>query len=144
MPRQQHIAKKLDCTISYLADYLGLRDNSYDISTQVEDLKCFWYSDYQTNHNQAFFEVGHIDTSFLITFQIPLDELSKNEVAMLMARWVCDVDERTIYGSVPFTTIDTLSNDTIPKVDFDVEISNGLTAPTELIFFVDQGWLQIK
>jgi hypothetical protein len=26
----------------------------------------------------------------------------------------------------------------------DVEISNGLTAPTELIFFVDQGWLQIK
>jgi hypothetical protein len=63
---------------------------------------------------------------------------------MLMARWVCDVDERTIYGSLPFTTIDTSSNDTIPKVDFDVEISNGLTAPTELIFFVDQGWLQIK
>jgi hypothetical protein len=144
MAKQQHIAKKLDCTISYLADYLGLRDNSYDISTQVEDLKCFWYSDYQTNHNQAFFEVGHIETSFLITFQIPLDELSKNEVAMLMARWVCDVDEKTIYGSLQFCTFESKTTEFIPKVDFDVQINSGLIQPIELIFFVDQGWLQIK
>jgi len=140
MSKQQHIAKRLDCTIAYLSEYLGLRENSYDISVQVEDLRCFWYTDYQHNHQQAFFEIGHLQTSFFVNFQIPLEELTQDEIAMLKVRWVCYTDDDTIYGSVPFTT----HNNTIPEVDFDVEISNGLTAPTELIFFVDQGWLQIK
>ena len=140
MSQQQHITRKLDCTISYLAKYLGLQDDSYDIRSEVEDLRCFWYSDYSANHNQAYFEIGHTRTDFFVNFQIPLDELTQDEIAMLKVRWVCYTDDDTIYGSVPFTT----HNDTIPEVDFDVEISNGLTAPTELIFFVDQGWLQIK
>jgi hypothetical protein len=144
MSKQQHITKRLDCTIAYLADYLGLRENSYDISAQVEDLRCFWYSDYQTNHNQAFFEVGHLETSFFINFQIPLEELTQDEIAMLMVRWVCFTDNKCINGSLPFTTADTSSSRSIPEVDFDVDISNGLIQPIELIFHVDQGWLQIK
>ena len=140
MSKQQHLTKKLDCTISYLAEYLGLRDNSVDINCQVEDLRCFWYSDYQTNHNQVFFEVGHIRTDFFVNFQIPLDELTQDEIAMLKVRWVCYEDSDTLYGSVSFTT----DNDTIPQVDFDVEVKVGLIQPMELIFYVDQGWLQIK
>jgi hypothetical protein len=140
MSQQQHITRKLDCTISYLAKYLGLQDDSYDIRAEVEDLRCFWYSDYSANHNQAYFEIGHTRTDFFVNFQIPLDELTQDEIAMLKVRWVCYTDDDTIYGSVPFTT----HNDTIPEVDFDVPVFTGLTAPTELIFFVDQGWLQIK
>jgi hypothetical protein len=140
MSKQQHITKRLDCTIAYLAEYLGLRENSYDISAQVEDLRCFWYSDYQHNHQQVFFEVGHTRTDFFVNFQIPLDELTQDEIAMLKVRWVCYEDSDTLYGSVPFTT----DNDTIPQVDFDVEVNNGLIQPMELIFHVDQGWLQIK
>jgi hypothetical protein len=140
MSQQQHITRKLDCTISYLAKYLGLQYDSYDIRAEVEDLRCFWYSDYSANHNQAYFEIGHTRTDFFVNFQIPLDELTQDEIAMLSVRWVCYTEYDTIYGSVPFTT----DNNTIPEVDFDVEISNGLTAPTELTFFVDQGWLQIK
>jgi hypothetical protein len=140
MAQQQHLTRKLDCTISYLAEYLGLRENSYDISAKVEDLKCFWYSDYQHNHQQAYFEIGHLQTSFFVNFEIPLEELTQDELAMLNVRWVCYSDDRYIYGSVPFTT----ENDTIPEVDFEVPILNGLIAPIELIFFVDQGWLQIK
>jgi hypothetical protein len=138
--QQQHLTRKLDCTISYLAKYLGLQDDSYEIRAEVEDLRCFWYSDYSSNHNQAYFEIGHIRTDFFVNFQIPLDELTQDEIAMLKVRWVCYTDDDTLYGSVPFTT----DNNTIPELDFDVEITNGLTAPTELIFFVDQGWLQIK
>jgi hypothetical protein len=140
MSQQQHITKNLDCTIAYLAEYLGLRENSYDISSQVEDLRCFWYSDYSHNHNQAYFEVGHTRTDFFVNFQISLEELTQDEIAMLSVRWVCTTDDDTLYGSLPFTT----NNFTIPKVDFDVEVSTGLIAPLELIFFVDQGWLQIK
>jgi hypothetical protein len=140
MSRQQHIAKRLDCTIAYLSEYLGLRENSYDISVQVEDLRCFWYTDYQHNHQQAFFEIGHLQTSFFVNFQIPLEELTQDEIAMLKVRWVCYTDDNTLYGSVPFTT----DNATIPQVDFDVEVCSGLIAPVELIFYVDQGWLQIK
>jgi hypothetical protein len=140
MSKQQHIAKRLDCTIAYLSEYLGLRENSYDISIQVEDLRCFWYTDYQHNHQQAFFEIGHLQTSFFVNFQIPLEELTQDEIAMLKVRWVCYTDDNTLYGSVPFTT----DNATIPQVDFDVEVCSGLIAPIELIFYVDQGWLQIK
>jgi hypothetical protein len=140
MSQQQHITRKLDCTISYLAKYLGLQDDSYDIRAEVEDLMCFWYSDYSANHNQAYFEIGHTRTDFFVNFQIPLDELTQDEIAMLKVRWVCYTDDDTIYGSVPFTT----HNNTIPEVDFDIPVFTGLTAPTELIFFVDQGWLQIK
>jgi hypothetical protein len=140
MSKQQHITKRLDCTIAYLPKYLGLSDNSYDINCQVEDLRCFWYSDYQTNHNQVYFEVGHEQTSFFVNFQIPLDELTQDEIAMLSVRWVCYTDNDTLYGSVPFTT----DNDTIPQVDFDVEVKGGIIQPIELIFHVDQGWLQIK
>jgi hypothetical protein len=138
--QQQHLTRKLDCTISYLAKYLGLQDDSYDIRAEVEDLRCFWYSDYQHNHQQAYFEVGHTRTDFFVNFQIPLDELTQDEIAMLSVRWVCYTDNDTLYGSVPFTT----DNNTIPEVDFEVPVFNGLIAPTELIFFVDQGWLQIK
>jgi hypothetical protein len=140
MSQQQHITRKLDCTISYLAKYLGLQDDSYDIRAELEDLRCFWYSDYSANHNQAYFEIGHTRTDFFVNFQIPLDELTQDEIAMLSVRWVCTTDDDTIYGSVPFTT----DNNTIPEVDFDIPVFTGLTAPTELIFFVDQGWLQIK
>jgi hypothetical protein len=140
MSKQQHIAKRLDCTIAYLSEYLGLRENSYDISVQVEDLRCFWYTDYQHNHQQAFFEIGHLQTSFFVNFQIPLEELTQDEIAMLKVRWVCYTDDNTLYGSIPFTT----DNATIPQVDFDVEVCSGLIAPIELIFYVDQGWLQIK
>ena len=140
MSQQQHITRKLDCTISYLAKYLGLQDDSYGIRAEVEDLRCFWYSDYSANHNQAYFEIGHTRTDFFVNFQIPLDELTQDEIAMLKVRWVCYTDDDTIYGSVPFTT----DNNTIPEVDFDVPVFTGLTAPTELIFFVDHGWLQIK
>ena len=140
MSQQQHLTRKLDATISYLAKYLGLQDDSYDIRTEVEDLRCFWYSDYSANHNQAYFEIGHTRTDFFVNFQIPLDELTQDEIAMLKVRWVCYEDIDTLYGSVPFTT----DNDTIPEVDFEVPVFNGLIAPTELIFFVDQGWLQIK
>jgi hypothetical protein len=69
-----------------------------------------------------------------------LDELTQDEIAMLKVRWVCYEDNDTFYGSVPFTT----DNDTIPEVDFDVEVKGGLIQPIELIFHVDQGWLQIK
>ena len=138
--QQQHLTRKLDCTISYLAKYLGLSDDSYEIRAEVEDLRCFWYSDYSANHNQAYFEIGHIRTDFFVNFQIPLDELTQDEIAMLEVRWVCYTDDNTLYGSVPFTT----DNETIPQIDFDVPVFTGLTAPTELIFFVDQGWLQIK
>jgi hypothetical protein len=140
MPLKEHLTKKLDCTISYLPKYLGLSDDSYDIRADVEDLRCFWYSDYQHNHQQAYFEVGHLQTSFFVNFQIPLEELTQDEIAMLKVRWVCYSDDMYIYGSVPFTT----ENDTIPEVDFEVPVFNGLIAPIELIFFVDQGWLQIK
>jgi hypothetical protein len=140
MSQQQHLTKKLDCTISYLSKYLGLPDDSYEIRAEVEDLRCFWYSDYSANHQQAYFEVGHTRTDFFVNFQIPLDELTQDEIAMLSVRWVCYTDDDTIYGSVPFTT----DNNTIPQVDFDVEVSNGLIQPIELIFHVDQGWLQIK
>ena len=138
--QQQHLTKKLDCTISYLAKYLGLQDDSYEIRADVEDLRCFWYSDYSANHQQAYFEVGHTRTDFFVNFQIPLDELTQDEIAMLSVRWVCYTDNDTLYGSVPFTT----NNNTIPEVEFEVPVFNGLIAPTELIFFVDQGWLQIK
>jgi hypothetical protein len=138
--QQQHLTKKLDCTISYLSKYLGLQDDSYEIRADVEDLRCFWYSDYSANHNQAYFEVGHTRTDFFVNFQIPLDELTQDEIAMLSVRWVCYTDNDTLYGSVPFTT----DNNTIPEVEFEVPVFNGLIAPTELIFFVDQGWLQIK
>jgi hypothetical protein len=138
--QQQHLTKKLDCTISYLAKYLGLQDDSYEIRADVEDLRCFWYSDYSANHQQAYFEVGHTRTDFFVNFQIPLDELTQDEIAMLSVRWVCYTDNDTLYGSVPFTT----DNNTIPEVEFEVPVFNGLIAPTELIFFVDQGWLQIK
>jgi hypothetical protein len=140
MSKQQHLTKRLDCTIAYLPEYLGLRENSYDISARVEDLRCFWYSDYQHNHQQVYFEVGHLRTDFFVNFQIPLEELTQDEIAMLSVRWVCYTDNETLYGSVPFTT----DNQTIPQVDFDVEVSNGLIQPIELIFHVDQGWLQIK
>jgi hypothetical protein len=140
MSQQQHLTRKLDCTIAYLAEYLGLRENSYDITARVEDLRCFWYSDYQHNHQQVYFEVGHLRTDFFVNFQIPLEELTQDEIAMLSVRWVCYTDNETLYGSVPFTT----DNQTIPQVDFDVEVSNGLIQPIELIFHVDQGWLQIK
>jgi hypothetical protein len=140
MSQQQHLTKRLDCTIAYLPKYLGLSDDSYEIRTEVEDLRCFWYSDYQHNHQQAYFEVGHIRTDFFVNFQIPLDELTQDEIAMLSVRWVCYTDNDTLYGSVPFTT----DNDTIPQVDFDVEVKGGLIQPIELIFHVDQGWLQIK
>ena len=140
MSQQQHLTRKLDCTIAYLAEYLGLRENSYDITARVEDLRCFWYSDYQHNHQQVYFEVGHLRTDFFVNFQIPLEELTQDEIAMLNVRWVCYTDNDTLYGSVPFTT----DNQTIPQVDFDVEVSNGLIQPIELIFHVDQGWLQIK
>jgi hypothetical protein len=140
MSQQQHLTRKLDCTIAYLAEYLGLRENSYDITARVEDLRCFWYSDYQHNHQQVYFEVGHLQTSFFVNFQIPLDELTQDEIAMLKVRWVCYEDSDTLYGSVPFTT----DNDTIPQIEFDVEVKGGLIQPIELIFFVDQGWLQIK
>jgi hypothetical protein len=138
--QQQHLTRKLDCTISYLPKYLGLQDDSYEIRTQVEDLRCFWYSDYSANHQQAYFEVGHLRTDFFVNFQIPLDELTQDEIAMLFVRWVCYMDSDTLYGSVPFTT----DNNTIPQVEFEVPVFNGLIAPTQLIFFVDQGWLQIK
>jgi hypothetical protein len=138
--QQQHLTRKLDCTISYLAKYLGLQDDSYEIRAEVEDLRCFWFSDYSANHNQAYFEIGHIRTDFFVNFQIPLDELTQDEIAMLELRWVCYTDDNTLYGSIPFTT----DNATIPQIDFDVPVFTGLTAPTELIFFVDQGWLQIK
>jgi len=138
--QEQHLTKKLECTISYLPKYLGLQDDSYEIRAEVEDLRCFWYSDYSSNHNQAYFEVGHTRTDFFVNFQIPLDELTQDEIAMLSVRWVCYTDNDTLYGSVPFTT----ENDTIPQVDFDVEVKGGLIQPIELIFFVDQGWLQIK
>jgi hypothetical protein len=138
--QQQHLTKRLNCTIAYLPKYLGLQDDSYEIRAEVEDLRCFWYSDYQHNHQQTFFEVGHLQTSFFVNFQIPLDELTQDEIAMLKVRWVCYEDSDTIYGSIPFTT----DNDTIPQVDFDVEVSRGLIQPIELIFHVDQGWLQIK
>jgi hypothetical protein len=69
-----------------------------------------------------------------------LDELTQDEIAMLSVRWVCYTDNDTLYGSVPFTT----DNNTIPQVDFDVEVKGGLIQPIELIFHVDQGWLQIK
>lgn len=140
MSKQQHLSKKLDCQINYFPKFLGLPDNSYEIRCEVEDLRCFWYSDYQINHNQVYFEVGHTRTDFFVNFQIPLDELTQDEIAMLSVRWVCFCDNDTIYGSVAFTS----DNNTIPKVDFDVEVSNGLIQPTELIFFADQGWLQIK
>ena len=140
MSQQQHLTRKLDYTIAYLPKYLGLQDDSYEIRTEVEDLRCFWYSDYSANHNQAYFEIGHTRTDFFVNFQIPLDELTQDEIAMLSVRWVCTKDDDTIYGSVPFTT----DNNTIPEVDFEVPVFTGLTAPTELIFFVDQGWLQIK
>jgi hypothetical protein len=140
MSQQQHLTRKLDATISYLPKYLGLQDDSYSINCQVEDLRCFWYSDYSANHQQAFFEVGHLRTDFFVNFQIPLDELTQDEIAMLSVRWVCYTDNDTLYGSVPFTT----DNDTISQVDFDVEVSRGLIQPIELIFHVDQGWLQIK
>ena len=138
--QQQHLTRKLDCTISYLAKYLGLQDDSYEIRSEVEDLRCFWYSDYSFNHNQAYFEIGHIRTDFFVNFQIPLEELTQDEIAMLKVRWVCYTDNNTLYGSIPFTT----DNATIPQVDFDVEVCSGLIAPIELIFYVDQGWLQIK
>jgi hypothetical protein len=138
--QQQHLTRKLDCTISYLAKYLGLQDDSYEIRAEVEDLRCFWYSDYSANHNQAYFEIGHIRTDFFVNFQIPLDELTQDEIAMLKVRWLCYTDDNSLCGSVPFRT----DNATIPQVDFDVPVFTGLTAPTELIFFVDQGWLQIK
>jgi hypothetical protein len=140
MSQQQHLTRKLDATISYLPKYLGLPDDSYEIRAEVEDLRCFWYSDYQHNHQQAYFEVGHLRTDFFVNFQIPLDELTQDEIAMLKVRWVCYEDSDTLYGSVPFTT----DNDTIPQVDFDVEVKGGLIQPIELIFYVDQGWLQIK
>jgi hypothetical protein len=140
MSQQQHLTKRLNCTIAYLPKYLGLQDDSYEIRAQVEDLRCFWYSDYQHNYQQAFFEVGHLRTDFFVNFQIPLDELTQDEIAMLKVRWVCYEDSDTLYGSVSFTT----DNDTIPQVDFDVEVSRGLIQPIELIFHVDQGWLQIK
>lgn len=140
MSKQQHLTRKLDTDIRYIAKYLGLPDDSYDIRTEVEDLRCFWYSDYQTNHNQVYFEIGHVRTDFFINFQIPLDELTQDEIAMLMVRWVCYTDDDTIYGSVPFTS----DNGSIAQVDFDVEVKGGLIQPIELIFYVDQGWLQIK
>jgi hypothetical protein len=140
MSQQQHLTRKLDATISYLPKYLGLQDDSYSINCQVEDLRCFWYSDYSANHQQAYFEVGHLRTDFFVNFQIPLDELTQDEIAMLFVRWVCYMDKDTLYGSVPFTT----DNNTIPQVEFEVPVFNGLIAPTQLIFFVDQGWLQIK
>lgn len=66
--------------------------------------------------------------------------MTQDEIAMLMVRWVCYTDDDTIYGSVPFTS----DNGSIAQVDFDVEVKGGLIQPIELIFYVDQGWLQIK
>lgn len=140
MAQQQHLTRKLDTDIRYIAKYLGLPDDSYEIRCEVEDLRCFWYSDYQANNQQAYFEIGHTRTDFFVNFQIPLDELTQDEIAMLKVRWVCYEDDTCIHGSVPFTT----DNDTIPEVDFDVEITSGVIQPREMLFYVDQGWLQIK
>lgn len=140
MAQQQHLTRKLDSDIRYIGRYLGLPDDSYEIRCTIEDLRCFWYSDYQSNNQQAFFEIGHTRTDFFVNFQIPLDELTQDEIAMLKVRWVCYEDDDSINGSVPFTT----DNDTIPEIDFDVEITGGLINPRELIFYVAQGWLQIK
>jgi hypothetical protein len=141
MSQQQHLTRKINnYTIAYLPKYLGLNDGPYSIRAEIEDLRCFWYSDYQTVHQSVFFEIGHTRTDFFVNFQIPLDELTQDEIAMLKVRWVCYTDADTIYGSIPFTS----DNDTIPQVDFDVEVKGGLIQPIELIFYVDQGWLQIK
>jgi hypothetical protein len=141
MSKEQHSTRKLDCKISYLADYLGLRENTYEIGYEVNDLICRWYSDYQTNPRQAYFEIGHLRTEFLVNFQIPLDELTQDQIAMLKVRWVCYTNDEMLYGSVSFTSE---KQDEIGRVDFDVEISGGIIEPIELNFFADQGWLQIK
>ena len=127
--------KDLHYNIKYLGDYLGFED-SKDIITEVHDMKCFWGATIYDDTDKMNIDLKHSRTYFYINYFIPLEELTDSEIAMLMRKHSCNINDEEVYGCL-------LIDSDHYEVDFEPTFEDGVLKPFNVEVLVDQHYMHI-
>ena len=127
--------KDLHYNIKYLGDYLGFEE-SKEIITEVHDMKCFWGATIYDDTDKMNIDLKHSRTYFYINYFIPLEELTDSEIAMLMRKHSCNINDEEVYGSL-------LIDSDNYEVDFEPTFEDGVLKPFNVEILVDQHYMHI-
>lgn len=127
--------KDIPVTVNYLGDYLGLEE-SKEINTKITDMRCFWGATVYDDTEFMNIDLKHNRTTFYILFTIPLEELNDSEVAMLMRKHTCTIDQDALMGAL-------LVDSDHYEVEFDITYEDAMLTPAGIEIFVDQAYMHI-